>query len=529
LYSKRLAHIREQTRGRSLDYWVPVALTIGPAVIAVVLIGALSLGWAQIHDTPIFLYEGRLVLDGTVPYRDLFEVNMPGTFAVYGAVAGVLGTSDLAVRVADLACLAVVSVSTWLFVSRIDRVAAASAVAVFAWVYFSFGPGLALQRDFLLLVPLSVAIVCASRHWRSTATKLAVVGLLFGLTPLFKPHALIGALPVLWYAAVTQDGRPVARRAIAVFFAALLAPLATAFTYLLTVGALDDFWSIAHNYWPLFGRLDGTHTAVAGWARLENLVEGVQDLGGDAVWLIPAALATYSAVWLNRENREASRAAIFLSLMTAAFAIYPAGSGQFFGYHWTPFRYFVVMLASLCFVRYARPSGAGRHMAFAMLLPLLLSPLALRTVDIVNYSTSASGLTPELEVKLNRVKAIEAFLRENQRPGDEVQPLDWTGGAVHAMLRADSKIATPYIYDVQFYHHVTRSYIQDLRRQFAADVRRSRPRFIVEILQGGGRTFGAETTREFPELRALINERYMLGDRGDFYVIHVLRDQPVAP
>ena len=507
-----------------------MGLTIAPAAAATILLTVLSLGWAQIHDTPIFMYEGFLIVnDGTVPYRDLFEVNMPGTFVIYSTIVATLGTSDFAVRAADLGCLGVVSTSTWLFLRHVDKVAAFGAVALFIWMYLSFGPSLALQRDFLLLAPISVATLLASREWRSSAAKVSVVGLVFGLATLIKPQALVGAVPIAWYALAVQEGRIALRRDLVLFTGALIAPGAIAIAVLLGYGALDDFWSMARNYWPLYGQLDWTHTAVTGTARLKYLVSGTQTLGGDATWLIPGVLGAYNVAWVHRDDRRRARAALYLCSITIAFAVYPALSGQFFIYHWTPFRYCCVLLAVLCFVRYeAVPSLPGRHVAFAMLLPLLLSPLATRSFDTVRYSGAEKGLNPELRQKLPRVAGIETFLRANLRPGDTVQPLDWTGGAAHAMLRAKAHLATPYIYDVHFYHHVSHAYIQDLRRRFIVDMTSVRPRFVVEIVKGKDTVRGPDTTQAFPELRALLQSRYTTAQRTDEYVIYALRGTPVS-
>ena len=55
-----------------------------------------SLGWPLIHDAPIMHYVAWLIAQGLVPYRDAFDMNLPGVYLIHGAVLAVGGASDLA-------------------------------------------------------------------------------------------------------------------------------------------------------------------------------------------------------------------------------------------------------------------------------------------------------------------------------------------------------------------------------------------------------------------------------------------------
>jgi hypothetical protein len=100
-----------------------------------------------------------------------------------------------------------------------------------------------------------------------------------------------------------------------------------------------------------------------------------------------------------------------------------------------------------------------------------------------------------------------------------VQPLDWTGGALHAMLRARTPIATPYIYDFVFYHHVDTDYIRSLRGRFLTAFDAARPRYVIEVFMKGT-VAGPGTTHRFDELRARLNHDYRIAVPGDGYAIY---------
>ena len=117
-----------------------------------------------------------------------------------------------------------------------------------------------------------------------------------------------------------------------------------------------------------------------------------------------------------------------------------------------------------------------------------------------------------------RVDAIDAFLRSHLKPGDTVQPLDWTGGALHAMLKARAVVATPYIYDYHFYHHVNDPYIQKIRARFIARLKEKRPKFIIHVLDEP-RPWGKDTSTDFPELQRFLEKNYSRVSAGHGYEI----------
>jgi hypothetical protein len=195
--------------------------------------------------------------------------------------------------------------------------------------------------------------------------------------------------------------------------------------------------------------------------------------------------------------------------LAGAFAIYPALTGQFWPYHWLPFVYFALILASLAFAgRDGRHRPRWETASFVVVVLLLLSFVARLAPPAVGAIVeSAQGRTPP--PKGGRVDAIAGYLQQNLRPGDTVQSLDCTGGALHAMLIARVRVATRFMTDFHFYHHVSSPYVQSLRRTFMDELERSNPRFIVEIA-----TLykpvprGPDTSLRFPQLRGYIASRY---------------------
>ena len=105
--------------------------------------------------------------------------------------------------------------------------------------------------------------------------------------------------------------------------------------------------------------------------------------------------------------------------------------------------------------------------------------------------------------------------------GDTIQPLDWTGGTLLAMLETHTRIATPYVFDFYFYHHVSSPYIQSLRADFLDRMRIAHPRFIIEVTAADKPWIvGEDASREFPEFRKFLRENYSIKIQKDDYAIY---------
>jgi len=125
------------------------------------------------------------------------------------------------------------------------------------------------------------------------------------------------------------------------------------------------------------------------------------------------------------------------------------------------------------------------------------------------------------EAKDGRVARIERVLAEVVRPGETVQPLDWTAGTLHAMLRREIRIATPFLYDYHFYHHVETAAIKGLRERFLNAMTANPPAVIVEV-RGDlkPQVSGVGTTTDFPELNQILSTKYVvIYDESDFRIL----------
>src|SRR5438552_3769045 len=162
-----------------------------------------SLPWPLIHDVALMHYVAWRIADGAVPYRDLFDMNQPGTYLVHLAVLRTLGGGDLAWRVFDLAWLAATAGVIAVFAMPWGRVAAAAGALVFVTYHLAGGAWQAGQRDFLLCLFLLLGALGVAR-WleRGGVRSLLWSGAVLGAGITVKPHAALFAGPLAAFAAV---------------------------------------------------------------------------------------------------------------------------------------------------------------------------------------------------------------------------------------------------------------------------------------------------------------------------------------
>jgi hypothetical protein len=480
---------------------------------------AFSLQWPIAHDEAPLFYEAFLMQNGQVPYKDFFDFQMPGSFFAYYILGILSNFGPLRIRILDLIILAVISTITYFAMRRFGKFTALAAPILFALKYLQGGPNLSLQREYLILIFISLSIWIGVTDSLTFRKRLSL-GLLYGLAATLKPHAALGLLPFLLFDIADLRGRrelslqSLTNQIIFPITLGFAIPISLITLYLTITHSLFPLLDIILNYVPLYTQINGEMAITSSAERTAYLLNQVWGLGGNALWLIPAAFGIY----LNR-NRQA----YLLGSLAIIYALYPALTGQFFPYHYIPFIYTIILVASLSlsyfplFTHHSPPSFLFPLSSFILLSTILLTVRPSQT-----FLRQLQG--KDIAIAADRATQISTFLEKNLEPGDQVQPLDWTGGSLLAMLETRAPIATSYVFDFYFYHHVSNPYIQSLRADFMTQLQESKPRFIIEVTAIDKPWIsGEDTTRDFPELRKFLAENYSVTMEHEDYIIYERR------
>ena len=468
---------------------------------------ARSLAWPLVHDGPVMHYIAWRIGDGAVPYRDLFDMNFPGTYLLHLAALRVVGAGDVGWRAFDLAWLAATAALLAVFARPWGALPAAGAALCFAAYHLAGGAWNAGQRDFLLCpfliaAALGVALWAEQRRAGHDADprSLPLAGLAVGAGMTIKPHAAalaLGLAVVVLLTAVRGGGGVVAA------LASFLVPVAVApvamILWIGSVGGLRAWRDIVVDYLvPLYSRLGREEPwTVERWH----------------LWVPLGAAVTISVMAAVAHRR-------FTVRHVAAAAGVGYGILHFLtqGKHWEYHLYPLAAFASL--VAFAELDVLVRtRRAPALALGLALASLAL-VLSAKGVEASASDWPRE---KVRRADAVVRDVAPLLRPGDHVQVLDTTDGGLHALLRLRVRQPTRFLYDFHFFHDTSTSVVRALRAELLHDLRAHPPRAIVVFERGWPRG-GYERLDSFPALGAFLNENYKEATHGDGYVVHARRD-----
>lgn len=449
-----------------------------------------------------------------VPYRDFFDNQMPGVYAANIAIGRLSQYSEFGVRWVDLGALALLLGVTFGILRRFGSPAGWCAAIYVGVLYLASGEFLSLQREFLLLLPLSAATWVAIARPMPRAAKALTVGVLLGLVATIKPQATLAFAVLVVSIAFAPGAHRRMKSVLAVVVLAALGfavPLMIMFEYLRRHDALAAFWDMAVNYWPLYNALSGSprpHVILSGAARLWYVLGHAVTFGVHPG--LPLSAAAVVGTWLvwpkSSAVSEQRHTVITLAALAVTSWISVAVAGKFYAYHWLPFQYFAILLAAQGWPDLRAADRTGR-------VPIVILVVLLT----VGVPWRFGPFWRPFTFPFARVEEIATYLKTHLQPGDTVAPFDWTEGAAHALLLARAPLGVPFLYNFPLYHHVSSPYVQALRQRVLDRMSEAPPRFIVRVPQAP--FAGPDTSATFDALDHLVETDYERDVVGEGYEI----------
>lgn len=518
------------------------------ALLLLVLMGQ-SLTWRMVHDLPILHSVGWLISEGFIPYREIFEMNLPGTWSIHVVGQQLFGPDAIGIRLTDLSWLLLTLAGAWVCMRGVRAMAGvvdgmhsevgaevpAGAALLLGTVYLMGGPMDSLQRDWLMVGPLLFALAGARWHTPSRMRLLqwSGGGFALGWAMLIKPQALLltpillGSLALEWQ---LQRQKPSLEQAsevksvhdskaahmahlahsdatVGALLRSLLSwmlgqilPLLGASLLLLSWDAWTDFIALWTQYLgPLYAHLDGDGMELEGGAQLYLQSAHVMV---ETLWH-PARLALLLGGVLGGgllfqqvkgDRRALLRLAVLLSFVGYGLVHVVVGVKHWW-YHWWPAYAALLMLCSGLFL-----PGPMRR---------------LRWILLGLYATLVLGIAllerpQELKMKslLEPVDRLTSTLGPLRMPEDRVQVLDTVGGGQHAAFLLGLKPATPFLYDFHFFHHVSEPYIQALRRRLLTRLEQQPPRWVIVWRSSWSHRTDEAALSQFPALTEWLSTHY---------------------
>lgn len=455
-----------------------------------------SLSWRLMHDAPLMHYIAVQMLHGAVPYRDIVDMNMPGAYWLHESLIAAFGTGDTAWRCFDLAYLAAICAASATIMRRASGAACALGVVLLAAWHLNAGPYNVGQRDFFAVLPL---IIAASASVRFIETRrrvdLLVAGATIGVATLLKSTAVLApALLVPALLAVKPREPSVLIRDALTLGAAMLAVLFAAATVLAWEGALGPFVAAWRDFiLPIYAKLRRT-------IEPSPLVSAIQ-IGAR---LSPCLLLITGAGWIRTRVVATRHVHPILAALVGwgLLSFFLQGKGWF--YHSYPFAMFTIVWGAVALGELIRVERGARACLVALLACLTL-------IAVLDFGGLVAPADPPQVLLADQ---IADDLAPTLKPGDTVQTLDTTYGAIHALLRLGVRQPTRFIYDFPLLAGSDTAFRRAARAEYLGALRAAPPRAIVITDQQWPESFpGYQLVSAWPEFVAFLDASYTLAQQ----------------
>jgi hypothetical protein len=450
------------------------------AVVALVRVRLMDLPLER--DEGGFAYTAQRMLAGVPPYREAYDMRLPGTYLAYAAFLAVGGETTAAIHLGLLLVNAATVVGIFLLARRLfDPLCAVAAAGAYAVLSLGSGVlGLAAHTTHFVALPVVAACILLAREpeQRSVAT-LWLAGLLLGVAFATKQHSVFfGVFGGVWICAREWQSRPRSPRRsawrIAAYSLGCVLPFAVVCAAAWRMGVFERFWFWTFTYASEYA---SEFSPGQGVELLRLLLPGV--IGAAmALWVL-AGVGTV-AVAVRPEMRDA-RAFTLGLLVASLLAVLP---GFKFRAH-----YFIVLLPALALLvgaaigalrdalsRTGVPSriataGAGGLLFAALAHPIFAERQAFFRLSPELVSRAWYGMNPFPESL-----AIADYLRAHTSEQSRIAVI---GSEPQIYFYAKRRAATGYLY--MYGLTEAQPFAFDMQQDLIRELEAAKPEYLVMV------------------------------------------------
>ncbi len=506
-----------------------------PSILSIigfaVLCGSVSLIYPFGRDQGNYAYAGWVLLEGGMPYRDVFVFKPPMTVVVHGLAMGSFGVNTWAIRVLDIGWTA----ATALVVAALARelwrrrdVALAAGLAC-PLLYYQIDYWMIAQTDGWMTLPCALAVWAVLRGGRAAGrTPLAWwagAGALAGIAVLFKYTAALIGIPMLlalaWVA--SQRGRRAWIGIVPMALGGLLV-LAACWLWLASTGAWSDFVDSQFRLVPDY--VARRHAGETPW-KLVRWLFNLRRSKADLIPMFWAGLGGLAAALVASRPRTRTDA-LALTLLVVWWLVAAANvivQGKFFDYHYLPMLAPSASIAGLgaaallhrALSRIDRRELRTLAVTALLALVVVVTPIGGRFRDLGRVAFTGQTIDQYIasrreyafpDYNVREVRQVAKLLRETTTPEQRV--FLW-GYEPTINVRAQRRTVSRFLYNFPFrMGEVGSKYEAELMSSL-----RDRPPDVVVVTSGdrfpglvGTYKDSAMLLAEFHELNTFVTERY---------------------
>ncbi len=481
----------------------------GALGVCALLFVCCTIHWPLLGDASLMHYAVFLMERGQVPYRDVFEINMPGSYFVEWLAMHVLGDGQLAWRVFDLLLAAAAAGAMVAITYPVDWFAGFWAGSLFLLIHGRDGMLELGQREVTISTCLLAGYALLFVARRRGLPRLALFfGLLAGLAATIKPTMLLVgpvSLLLLWIESRRNGDRCAGKRFVVWGTAGWLLPLICAALFLWRERAAGAFVAMTRG-------MLAYHAALARRSVGFLLLHSVSPL-------LPLVAAWFLVLMLARKPFRWEKAHLWVALGFGLLSYLSQGKG--YSYQRYPFLACLLLILSLDFVEawsggpllplHPADASHGAPGAGWAMRGLGLAGLAFGSFFLAPSSTAMAsryewkdlGSVGMLERDLESLPAAEL--------SGGVQCVDSISGCTNVLYRLKLVERSSVLYDEFLFGPGSEPAVEQNRERFWRDMEGRPPAVIVvtaRLFPSGPDDY--QKLSRWPEFDAYLKERYTL-------------------
>ncbi|HEU5342241.1 hypothetical protein [Edaphobacter sp.] len=476
-------------------------VVVSVPILCAVIFCITSLRWPLVGDASLMHYVVFLMDRGFAPYRQIIDINLPGTYIAGWLVMHLFGDGALAWRLYDLTLGLAAAGAMVLIAWPYHRLAGIFAGSLFILIHGRDGMNQLGQRDLLMAVILlwSVAFTLYALRRRQILF-ISLAAALAGFAFIIKPTALLFWIATLVFVALLRPDNPwkpapLLRNGI---WPLLLAP-AIALSFIVHTHALGSFWFIATRLIPLHNTL----------LRFPNSYFLLHILPST---LLPLTLLCLVVLAVRKRESIAvlneTEVLLALNVLCGLFSFYVQRKAL--PYHRYPADAFLLLLLCLIFFRSLEDTHASTTLRIASAAGILFAAFILAPQSLLRtfrLHANPSGFSNLLQKDLTQLGGPSfdgASLNNN------VQCIDFTAGCITTLYRMKLTQSTGFLYDCYALQPDSNPVVQQYRRAFWSALIARPPRVLILTDQDCGHPRSFDKLLRWPQLNTLVESRYTL-------------------
>ena len=464
------------------------AIFVGILCLAAFFYARCSIHWSWQGDTSIMHYVNFMMDRGKVPYRDIIDMNMPGSYLIEGWALQVFGSGDLGWRFYEFLLLGVLTASMIVIAWPYDWLAGLFGGVMFTLLHGAEGTHNATQRDEVMTVLIMTGIAFAFSALRIKRPVLMIpFGFFLWLAVSLKPTvAPLGLILLLMTISPLRRRKEAATPYLGFGLVGFAAASLLIAGFLLRYHVTGDFFGIVKRLLPYYAGMGNLGIV----SLVENLVPRKA--------FYPLLLLTLILTLINRDWKNWERQVLALTICFGALSFVAQRKG--FPHHRYPFMAFLLLWMGLEFFNAMKMRGWVRGLGLAGTAGLLA--LIPGYCHLIYTAKPNAVLTDALVQDLDRLGGSKL---QNQ-----VECFDMVDGCLGALYRLGLMQNMGFMGDYMFFGPPGSQPSAYYRDMFLSQAHRSPPGVIVLTTAWLSQPESFEKIAQWPQLVKFLDSNYSL-------------------